>query len=116
MGWSESISLTSRIFTLVADGELPVDPGAACAGGPVDELPVHGGAGGLPVTTMSSSHSMPAVAPEAVIGRAVTGGAPSQRPCRCSLTMAGVVLHPAVVAVCTATVARVADGRWPRAG
>src|SRR5215213_8982733 len=33
----------------VADGELPVDGGAVGTGGPVQEPPVHGGAGGLAV-------------------------------------------------------------------
>src|SRR5829696_1653758 len=33
----------------VADGESPVDGGVVGAGGPVEEPPVHGGAGGLAV-------------------------------------------------------------------
>src|SRR5215204_4016176 len=33
----------------VADGESPVDGGVVGAGGPIEEPPVHGGAGGLAV-------------------------------------------------------------------
>ena len=49
IGWSESISLTSRILTRSPDGELPVDGGAVGAGGPVQQLPAHGRGGGQPV-------------------------------------------------------------------
>lgn len=41
MGWSESISLTSRILTR--------SPGVLESGGPVDQLPAHVGRGGQPV-------------------------------------------------------------------
>ena len=49
MGWSESISLTRRIFTRSPDPEAPVDRGVLRAAGAVDELPAHVGRGGHPV-------------------------------------------------------------------
>ena len=49
MGWSEGHFIDQPDLDSVADGEPPVDGGVVGAGGPVEESPVHGGAGGSAV-------------------------------------------------------------------
>ena len=49
MGWSESISLTSRILTRSPTVNRQSIAVVGRAGGPVHELPVHVGGGGQPV-------------------------------------------------------------------